>query len=181
MVGPAHRFGAALRDPRVAGVVLAVAPVPIAVALAVTARPEYPEDACFYGAPQASIDATDRYVALMTPLALFAMALVAVAALPARSWWRLLAPAVVVWAVLSLFWTDAGRPVVIVGANVAVFGGFLFLGVLVLVGVVAKEAGWIRAIGWFEFLFVLPILLGIAGLLAQPSCYAGDPPAPIPR
>jgi hypothetical protein len=49
------------------------------------------------------------------------------------------------------------------------------------VGVVAKEAGWIRAIGWFEFLFLLPILLGIAGLLAQPACYAGDPPAPIQR
>lgn len=63
----------------------------------------------------------------------------------------------------------------------AVFGTFLLLGVLVLVGVVAKEAGWIRAIGWFEFLFLLPILLGVAGLLAQPACYAGDPPAPIPQ
>ena len=38
-----------------------------------------------------------------------------------------------------------------------------------------------RAIGWFEFLFLLPILLGVAGLLAQPACYAGDPPAPIPQ
>jgi hypothetical protein len=179
MLGIAHRFGALLRDPRTAAVVLALAPVPITLALALTARPEYPEDACFYGAPQASIDATDRYVGLMTPLALFAMALVAVSALPARGPWRLLAPAVVVWAVLSLFWADAGRPVVIVGANVAVFGTFLALGVLVLVAVVAKEAGWIRAIGWFEFLFLLPILLGIAGLLAQPACYAGDPPAPI--
>ncbi len=82
---------------------------------------------------------------------------------------------------LSLFWSDAGRPVVIVGANVAVFGTFLALGVFVLVAVAAKEAGWIRAFGWFEFLFLLPILLGVAGLLAQPACYAGDPTAPIPR
>jgi hypothetical protein len=50
------------RDPRVVWTVLALAPLPIAVALAVTARPVYPEDACFYGAPQASIDATDHYL-----------------------------------------------------------------------------------------------------------------------
>jgi hypothetical protein len=39
----------------------------------------------------------------------------------------------------------------------------------------------VRAIGWFDFLFVLPIPLGIAGQIAQPACYTGDPPAPIPR
>jgi hypothetical protein len=181
MIGIADRFEALLRRPWVASVVLAVAPLPVTVALAVTARPDYPEDACYYGAPQSSIDATDHYVGLMTPLALFAMALVAVVALPNKSYWRLVAPAAIVLAVLSLFWSDAGRPVVIVGANVAVFGTFLALGVLVLVAVAAKEVGWIRAIGWFEFLFLLPILLGVAGLLAQPACYAGDPPAAIPR
>ena len=170
-----------LRDPRVAVPVLVAAPLPVTLALSLTAQPSYPEDACFYGAPQASIDATDRYLALMTPLALGAMALVALVALPSRGWWRVLAPLTIALAVLSVFWSDAGRPIVVLGGNVAVFGTFLLLGVLVLVGVVAKEAGWIRAIGWFEFLFLLPLLLGIAGLLAQPACYAGDPPAPIPR
>ena len=109
------------------------------------------------------------------------MALVALVALPSRGWWRVLAPLTIALAVLSVFWSDAGRPIVVLGGNVAVFGTFLLLGVLVLVGVVAKEAGWIRAIGWFEFLFLLPILLGVAGLLAQPACYAGDPTAPIPQ
>jgi hypothetical protein len=170
-----------LRDPRVAVPVLVAAPLPIALALSLTPRPDYPGDACFYGAPQASIDATDRYLALMTPLGLGAMAVVALVALPNRGWWRVIPVLAVALAVLSAFWSDAGRPIVVLGGNVAVFGTFLLLGVLVLVGVVAKEAGWIRAIGWFEFLFLLPILLGIAGLLAQPACYAGDPPAPIQR
>jgi hypothetical protein len=170
-----------VRHPGVAVPLLVAAPVPISLALIFTARPSYPEDACFYGAPQASIDATDHYLGLMTPLALGAMAVVALAALPDRGAWRLLAPAAVLWALVAMVWGDAGWPVVILGGNIAVFGTFLFLVVLVLVGVVAKEAGWIRAIGWFEFLFLLPVLLGIAGLLAQPSCYAGDPPAPISR
>ena len=42
-----------------------------------------------------------------------------------------------------------------------------------------RESSWVRAIGWFHFLYLLPVLLGLAGLLAQPACYTGDPPAPI--
>jgi len=55
------------------------------------------------------------------------------------------------------------------------------LAVVVIVAVAGSEASWVRAIGWFEFLFLLPLLLGIAGLLAQAACYTGDPPAPITR
>jgi hypothetical protein len=43
----------------------------------------------------------------------------------------------------------------------------------------SKESSWINAVGWFEFALLLPLLLGIAGLLAQPGCYNGDPPATI--
>jgi hypothetical protein len=163
----------------VAWPVRAAAPLPLAVALAVTARPVYPPNACFYGAPQASVDATDRYLALMSPLALFAMAVVALVALPVRGYWRLLAPAVAVWAVVSLVAPDVARPVMVLGGNVAVFGALLALAVLVILAVVAEETSWLMAIGWFEFLIVLPILLGVAGLIAQPGCYNGDPPAPI--
>jgi hypothetical protein len=169
------------RDPRVVWPLLAVAPLPVALALAVTARPEYPEDACFYGAPQASIDATDDYLALMTPLAMFGMALVAWAALPVRGRWVVLAPAMTLWAAATLIWPDAGHVVAVVGGNVAVFGGLLALAVLVVVVIAGREFSSVRAVGWFEFLFVLPILLGVANLIAQPGCYAGDPPAPIPR
>jgi hypothetical protein len=169
------------RDPRVVWPLIAVAPLPVAVALAVTARPEYPEDACFYGAPQASIDATDHYLAVMSPLAAFGMVVVALAALPTRGWWRLLAPVTAVWALVTLFAPDVAHPVMVYGGNVAVFGALLALVVLVLVAVVAKETSWIRAIGWFEFALLLPLLLGIAGLIAQPSCFAGDPPAPVDR
>jgi hypothetical protein len=169
------------REPRIVWAVLALAPLPIAVALALTARPVYPEDACFYGAPQASVDATDHYLALMSPLAAFAMVAVAIAALPDRGWWRLLAPATAVWAVATLFAPDVAHPVMVYGGNVAVFGALLALVVLVLLAVVAKETSWIRAIGWFEFALLLPLLLGVAGLIAQPGCYNGDPPAPIPR
>ena len=37
------------------------------------------------------------------------------------------------------------------------------------------------AVGWFAFALLLPLLLGIAGLIAQPACYNGDPPAAIAR
>jgi hypothetical protein len=88
---------------------------------------------------------------------------------------------VAAWAILALFWGDAARPVIVFGGNVAVFGALLLLAVVVIVAVAGSEASWVRAIGWFEFLFLLPLLLGIAGLLAQPACYTGDPPAPITR
>ena len=180
---PGHALGSAvlafLRAPRVAWAVMAVAPLPIAVALIFTARPVYPPDACFYGAPQASIDATDSYLGLMSPLAAFAMVAVALVALPNRGWWRLLAPITAVWAVVTLFAPDVAHPVMVWGGNVVVFGALLALVVLVLVAVVAKETSWIRAIGWFEFALLLPVLLGVAGLIAQPGCYNGDPPAPI--
>ena len=168
-----------LRGPRVAWPVLALAPLPISLALIFTARPVYPPDACFYGAPPASIDATDHYLALMSPLAAFAMVAVALAALPVRGRWRWLAPAVAVWAIATLFAPGVAHPVLVYGGNVAVFGALLALVVLVLVAVVAKETSWIRAMGWLEFALLLPLLLGVAGLLAQPACYNGDPPAPI--
>ena len=171
---------ARLRESRAVWPILVAAPVPIAVALILTARPVYPPDACFYGAPEASIRATHDSLATMTPRAMFAMAAVALVALPMKGRWRLLAPAVAIWAIAALFWPEAARPVVVFGGNVAVFGALLLLGVVVIVAVAGKEAGWVRAIGWFEFLFLLPLLLGIAGLLAQPACYNGDPPAPIP-
>ena len=83
---PSHALGSAvlafLRAPRVAWAVMAVAPLPIAIALIFTARPVYPPDACYYGAPAASVAATDHYLALMSPLAAFAMVAVALAALP---------------------------------------------------------------------------------------------------
>ena len=170
-----------LRAPRVAWTVMAVAPLPISLALIFTARPVYPPDACFYGAPAASVAATDHYLALMSPLAAFAMVAVSLAALPIRGRWRLLAPAVTIWAVVTLFAPGAAHPVMVYGGNVAVFGALLALVVLVLIAVVAKETSWIRAIGWFEFALLLPLLLGVAGLLAQPGCYNGDPPAPIPQ
>jgi hypothetical protein len=170
-----------LRASRAVWPFLVAAPVPIAVALIGTARPFYPEDACFYGAPRASLQATDDYLGLMTPLAMFAMAVVAFVALPTRGRWRALAPIVAAWAILALFWGDAARPVIVFGGNVAVFGALLLLAVVVIVAVAGSEASWVRAIGWFEFLFLLPLLLGIAGLLAQPACYTGDPPAPITR
>ena len=158
---------------------MAAALVPIGAALIFTARPVYPPDACFYGAPAASIEATDRYLALMSPLAAFAMVAVALVALPIRGRWRFLVPVVAIWAVVTLFVPDAAHPVMVYGGNVAVFGALLALVVLVLLVVAAKETSWIRAFGWFEFALVLPLLLGVAGLIAQPGCYNGDPPAPI--
>ena len=168
-----------LRAPQVAWTVMAAALVPIGAALIFTARPVYPPDACFYGAPAASIEATDHYLALMSPLAAFAMVAVALVALPIRGRWRFLVPVVTVWAVLTLFVPDAAHPVMVYGGNVAVFGALLALVVLVLVIAAAKETSAIRAIGWFEFALLLPLLLGVAGLIAQPGCYNGDPPAPI--
>ena len=168
-----------LRTPWVAWTVMAAALVPIGAALIFTARPVYPPDACFYGAPAESIAATNRYLALMSPLAAFAMVAVALVALPIRGRWRFLVPVVAVWAVVTLFVPDAAHPVMVYGGNVAVFGALLALVVIVFVAVAAKETSWIRSIGWLEFALVLPLLLGVAGLIAQPGCYAGDPPAPI--
>jgi hypothetical protein len=168
-----------LRSPRVAAAVLIAAPIPVAVALALTARPVYPDDACFYGAPQASIDATDHYLGLMAPLAMFGMAAVAVTALPIRGRWRILAPLITAWALAALVSRNAAQPLVVFGGNIAIFGALLTLVIVVIVVVAGKESSWIRSIGWFEFVFVLPLLLGIAGLLAQPACYNGDPPAPL--
>jgi hypothetical protein len=168
-----------LRRPRVAWTVMAAAPLPIGLALIFTARPVYPPDACFYGAPAASVAATDDYLALMSPLGAFAMVAVALVALPIRGRWRLLVPAVAIWAVATLFAPGVAHPVMVYGGNVAVFGALLALVVLVLIAIVAKETSWIRALGWFEFALLLPLLLGVAGLIAQPGCYSGDPPAPI--
>ena len=106
---------------------MAAALVPIGAALIFTARPVYPPDACFYGAPAASVAATDRYLALMSPLAAFAMVAVALVALPIRGRWRFLVPVVAVWAVVTLFVPDAAHPVMVYGGNVAVFGALLAL------------------------------------------------------
>jgi hypothetical protein len=170
---------ARLREPRLALPLLIAAPIPITVALAVTGRPVYPEDACYYGAPRASLQATDHYLGLMTPLGMFALAVVTAVALPMLGRWRIVAPAVAAWAVASLIWTDAAHPVLVYGAYVTIFGLFLAVPIMVIVGLVGREASWIRAIGWFEVLYLLPVLLGLAGLLAQPKCFAGNPPAPI--
>jgi hypothetical protein len=170
---------ARVRRQRVALPLLIAAPVPLAVALLVTGRPDYPEDACYYGAPRSSLQATDDYLALMTPLGMFALALVTAVGLPMRGRWRLVAPALAVWAVASLVSPDTARPVLVVGAYLALFGLFLGVPVLVIVVVAGRESSWVRAIAWFELLFLLPLLLGLGGLLAQPKCFAGDPPAPI--
>ena len=172
---------ARVREPRVALVLLIAAPLPIVAALVLTARPDYPADACAYGAPPASVLATHRYLALMTPLALFAMLAVALIGLPLRGRWRWVAPLTAVWAINALVVTGAARPIMVYGANMAIFGIFLSVPIIVITGVVARETSWVRAIGWFEFLVLLPLLLGLAGLLAQPRCYAGNPPAPVPR
>ena len=170
-----------LREPPFVWLLMALAPLPISVALIVTARPVYPEDACFYGAPASSERATDDYLALLTPLGMFGMALVAFVALPIRGRWVALAPAMTVWAAATLIWPDAGHLVAVIGGNVAVFGSLLALVILVIVVVAGREYSWVRALGWFEFAFLLPMLLGVASLLAQPGCYSGDPVAPIPQ
>ena len=170
-----------MRESRLALPLLVALPVPITVALAVTGRPVYPEDACYYGAPRASLLATDHYLGLMTPLGMFAIAAAAAVGLPVRGRWRIVAPALFVWAVVSLIWTDAAHAVLVYGAYVTIFGLFLAVPIMVFVGVAGREASWVRAIGWFEVLYLLPVLLGLAGLLAQPKCFAGNPPAPIPR
>ena len=64
------------------------APLPIAAGLVFTSRPDYPEDACFYGAPASAMAATDDYVALLTVPAVLALALVAIVGLPAKGRWR---------------------------------------------------------------------------------------------
>jgi hypothetical protein len=156
-------------------------PLPIAVALVLTARPVYPDDACYYGAPRSSLLATDAYLGLMTPLGMFGLAAVAAVALPMRGRWRIIAAAATAWAAVALVSTDAARPVMEYGAHVAVFGLFLVVPIVVIAAVAGREASWVRAIGWFEFLYLLPLLLGLAGILAQPKCFAGNPPAPIPR
>ena len=168
-----------VREGRVALPLLVMAPVPIAVVLAVTARPAYPADACFYGAPRSSLLATDAYLALMTPLAMFALAVVAVVALPIRGRWRIVAPGILVWAVAALASPDLARPVIVYGGNLLVFGWIFVVPLIVIVVVAARESSWVRAIGWFELLVLLPILIGLAGVLAQPKCFAGDPPAPL--
>ena len=133
----------------------------------------------FLRTPWVAWDGHGRYLALMSPLAAFAMVAVALVALPIRGRWRFLVPVVAVWAVVTLFVPDAAHPVMVYGGNVAVFGALLALVVIVFVVVAAKETSGIRAIGWFEFALLLPLLLGVAGLIAQPGCYNGDPPAPI--
>jgi hypothetical protein len=168
-----------LRRTRVAIPVLLAVPVPLAVALVLKARPVYPEDACYYGAPRAAELATEEYLGLMTSLAMFALAVIAWVALPMRDRWRFLAPAVTLWAVASLFAADAARAVVVFGGTMVVFGLILAIPFVVIMVLGGREYSWPRAVGWFEFLFLVPVLLGVAGLLAQPGCYTGDPVAPI--
>lgn len=178
---PLRALLARLRKSPLVWLLMVVAPLPISIALIVTARPVYPENACYYGAPASSEQATDDYLALMTPLAMFAMALVAFVALPNRGRWVVLAPAVTVWAAATLIWPEAGHLVAVIGGNVAVFGSLLALVILVIVVIAGHESSWVRALGWFEFAFLLPMLLGVASLIAQPGCYSGDPVAPMPQ
>ena len=58
-----------MRSRALAWTILLVAPVPVIVALIVTAKPVYPSDDCFYGASPAAQALTDDYLGLMVPLA----------------------------------------------------------------------------------------------------------------
>ena len=53
---------------------------------------------------------------------------------------------------------------------VGLFGIFLTPPLLVVVAAAAKQSSWLRAIAWFEALYLLPVLLGLSKILAQPPC-----------
>ena len=65
------------------------------------------------------------------------------------------------------------------GGTIVVFGLIFAIPGLVFVAIGGKEYSWVRAIAWFEFLYLLPALLGLVYILSQPACYTGDPPARI--
>ena len=65
----AARAAGSRHNPLSHGSALVLAPVPVVVALIVTAKPVYPGDACFYGAPPDAVRWTDDYLGLMVPLA----------------------------------------------------------------------------------------------------------------
>ena len=165
----------AFRRARVAIPLLIAVPVPLAAALVLTGQaPVYPEDACYYGAPRASLAATEEYLGLMTALAMSGLAVIAWVALPMRGRWRFLAPAVTVWAVASLFAADAARAVVVFGGNMVVFGLILAIPFVVIMVLGGREYSWTRAIGWFEFLFRSRCSSGWRGCWPSPAITRGD-------
>jgi hypothetical protein len=159
------------RDRRLAWTALVLAPLPLVVALIVTAKPVYPPDDCYYGASPAGKAKTDAYLDLMVPLAMFGLA--AAASVVARfrlARWQPVAAAFFAWAALTLVWRQAAAPVMYPGGLVALFGIFLTPPLLVVVVAAAVQSSWLRAIAWFEALYLLPVLLGLAKILAQPPC-----------
>jgi hypothetical protein len=163
------------RGKAIAWTALAVAPVPIVVALIVTAKPVYPPDACFYGASRAALDLTDRYLDLMVPLGMFALAATAGVVCWFRlKRWRPVAAAMLAWAASTLVWRQAADPIVYPGGTVALFGIFLTPPALAVMAAAAVQTSWLRAIAWFQTLYLLPVLLGLAKILAQPACYPAE-------
>ena len=150
---------------------LVAAPLPVIAALIVTAKPVYPGDACFYGAPADAVRWTDDYLGLMVPLAAFGLAAAASVVASFRlDNWRPLALALFGWAALTVIWQPASHPIMYPYGLVGLFGIFFTPPLLVVVAAFAKQSGWMRAIAWFEALYLLPVLLGLAKILAQPPC-----------
>ncbi len=150
---------------------LVLAPIPVIVALIVTSKPVYPGDACFYGAPAEAVRWTDDYLGLMVPLATFGLAAAAsvVAWFRLRRWWPV-AAAFFAWAALTALWQPASHPIMYPYGLVGLFGIFLTPPLLVVVATAASRSSWLRAIAWFEALYLLPVLLGLSKILAQPPC-----------
>ena len=148
------------------------APLPLLVALVVTAKPVYSPDACFYGATATDAAWTDRYLGLMVPLACFGLAAAAAVAawMRWRRHWHLIAAGLLAWAALTLLWQPASHPVMYPYGIVALFGIFLTPPALAVAAVWAKQSSWLKAVAWFETLYLVPVLLGLAKILAQPAC-----------
>ena len=156
---------------RLAWTAVLLAPLPLAVALIFTAKPVYHPDACFYGSSAADREWTDDYLRLMAPLGMFGWAAASTVVAWSRRWhWRAVAGVVFAWAALTLVWREAAHPLMYPGGLVALFGIFLTPPVLVVVAVAARQTTWLRALAWFEVLYLLPVLLGLAKVLAQPPC-----------
>jgi hypothetical protein len=160
-----------VRSAPLAWLALLAAPVPIIVALIVTAKPVYPGDACFYGAPASAEAWTGRYLDLMVPLAAFGLAAAgSVVCWQRMRTWKPAAAALFAWAALTIVWQQASHPVMYPYGLAGLFAIFFTPPLLVVVGAAAKQSGWLRAIAWFETLWLLPVLLGVSKILAQPPC-----------
>jgi hypothetical protein len=160
-----------MRSNHLAWTALIVAPIPVIVALIVTAKPVYPGDACFYGASADAARWTDDYLDLMVPLATFGIAAAAsVVAWFRLAQWRWVATGLFAWAALTVVWQQASHPIMYPYGLAGIFGIFLTPPLLALVWAGAKQSSWLRAIAWFEAIYLLPMLLGLSKILAQPPC-----------